>query len=85
MLLAALGITVSNVVFKRLAGEVDALMAAGTQLLIGAVPLAALAVLTEDPTTVEWSPAFVASLVGLALPGTALVYWMWVSVLETTP
>ncbi|MDW3178643.1 MAG: DMT family transporter [Acidimicrobiia bacterium] len=84
-LLAALGITVGNVALKRLAGEVDALVAAGTQLLIGAVPLAALALLTEDPTTVKWSPAFVASLAGLALPGTALVYWMWISVLETIP
>ena len=85
VLLAALGITVSNVAFKRLAGEVDALMAAGAQLLIGAVPLAALAALTEDPMMVEWSPAFVASLVGLALPGTAVAYGLWVSVLESTP
>ncbi|NNC81376.1 MAG: DMT family transporter [Acidimicrobiales bacterium] len=84
VLLAALGITVSNVAFKRLAGEVDALIAAGAQLLIGAVPLTALALLTEDSSAVEWSPAFAASLIGLALPGTALAYGLWVSVLEST-
>lgn len=85
VLLAALGITFSNVAFKRLAGDVDALMAAGIQLLIGAVPLAALATITERPTAVQWSPVFVASLVGLAIPGTAVAYWLWVSILEATP
>ena len=85
VLLAAAGITVSNVAFKRLAGDVDPLMAAGAQLLIGAVPLAALAAVTEDPTSIAWTPIFVVSLIGLALPGTAIVYGLWVSVLETTP
>jgi len=85
VLLAAFGITVSNVAFKRLAGQVDALMAAGFQLLIGMVPLIALAVLTESPTDIDWSPKFILSLVGLALPGTAVVYWLWLSALETMP
>ncbi len=83
VLLAALGITVSNVSFKRLAGEVDALMAAGAQLLIGMVPLVVLAALTETPSDVEWSPRFILSLLGLSLPGTALVYWLWLSALRT--
>ncbi len=85
VLLAAGGITASNVAFARLAGTVDALMAAGTQLLIGTVPLAGIALLSETPADVEWSATFLASLFGLALPGTALVYWLWLSVLETVP
>lgn len=83
VLLAAAGITVSNVAFKRLASTVDALMAAGTQLLIGMIPLSLIAVLTETPSDVDWSPTFVFVLFGLALPGTAIAYWLWLSVLET--
>lgn len=83
VLLAAAGITVSNVAFKRLASTVDAVMAAGTQLLIGMIPLTLIAVLTETPSDVEWSTTFVLILLGLALPGTAIVYWLWLSVLET--
>lgn len=85
VLLAAVGITVSNIAFKRLAGEIDALMAAGSQLLIGTVPLTGIAIVTESPSTIDWSPLFVFSLVGLAIPGTAVVYGLWVSVLEVTP
>ena len=83
VLAAAAGITVSNVAFKRLVGTVDALMAAGTQLLIGMIPLSLIAALTETPSDVNWSPKFILILLGLALPGTALVYWLWLSVLET--
>jgi len=85
VLLAALGITVSNLALKRLAGEVDALMAIGSQLLIGAVPLIVMSALTEAPYEITWSARFVVSLLGLALPGTAVAYWMWFSVLEKMP
>ena len=46
--LAALGITVSNVLIKRIAGKVDALMAMGLQMLIGSIPLA-LSAWTMEP------------------------------------
>ena len=81
--LAALGITVSNVLIKRLAGTVDPLMAMGAQLMIGGVPLALLAVLTEAPETVQWSAQFTLVLLVLALLGTSLVYWLWFSLLES--
>lgn len=84
IILAAAGITVSNVVFKRLAGSVDPLIAMGSQLLLGAIPLAAISMLTESPTNITWSATFVLSLLGLALPGTALVFWLWLTVLEST-
>ncbi len=83
VLLAALGISVSNVALKRLAGDVDALMAVGSQLLIGAIPLMVMSAMTESPISIIWSAKFILSLLGLALPGTALAYWMWFSILET--
>lgn len=85
VLLAAAGITVSNVAFKRLAGTVDALMAAGLQLLIGMMPLGLIAALTESPSEVTWSPKFVLILFTLAVPGTSIVYRLWLSALETLP
>ncbi|MEO6570994.1 MAG: DMT family transporter [Ilumatobacteraceae bacterium] len=83
VLMAAAGITVSNVAFKYLAGTVDPLMAAGTQLLIGMVPLSIIAALTETPGDIDWSPTFILVLLGLALPDTAMAYWLWLSALET--
>ena len=85
IVLAALGVTVSNVVIKRIAGNVDALMAMGLQLLIGSVPLAIVAWATEEPTTIRWTLPFVGALLVLSLFGSALVYWLWFSVLEKAP
>jgi len=36
----------------------------------------------EEPQNVVWSPRFVLILATLSLLGTALVYWLWVSILE---
>ncbi|WP_420402430.1 DMT family transporter [Nisaea sp.] len=83
--LAALGVTVSNVVIKRIAGSVDALMAMGLQLLIGSIPLAVIALIMEEPTEIDFSLEFVATLLVLSLFGSALVYWLWFSVLEKVP
>ena len=85
IILAALGVTVSNVVIKRIAGRVDPLMAMGLQMLIGSIPLVLAAWGTEEPATVRWSFTFVGILLALSLFGTALVYWLWFSVLEKTP
>ncbi|WP_422022417.1 DMT family transporter [Pyruvatibacter mobilis] len=85
IILAALGITVSNVLIKRIAGNVDALMAMGLQMLIGSIPLLLGAWAMEDPTAIRWSFTFIGALLGLSLFGTALVYWLWFSVLEQAP
>ena len=85
IILAALGITVGNVLIKRIAGEVDAMMAMGIQILVGGLPLLAGAWALEAPQSIVWSPTFVLALVGLSLPGTALVYWLWFSILEKVP
>ncbi len=85
IVLAALGITVSNVLIKRVAGNVDALMAMGLQMLIGSIPLILGVWAMEEPTAIRWSFTFVAALLGLSLFGSALVYWLWFSVLEKAP
>ena len=82
IVLAAVGVTVSNVAIKSIAGQVDGLFAMGFQMLIGSVPLAVAALLLEDQTAIQWTSVFVMSLLGLALFGSALVYWLWFSVLQ---
>ena len=85
IVLAAIGITVSNVVIKKTSGQVDALMAMGLQFLIGSIPLAVFAGATEDLQTIQWSISFVTVLLTLALLGSALVYVLWMSVLTEVP
>ncbi len=84
ILLSASGITISNVLIRYIASKIDALTAMGLQLFLGGLFLALIAIVTEDTSTVEWSPAFLFSLLGLSLPGTALAYWLWCHVLKKT-
>lgn len=84
ILLSVLGITISNVMIRYIAAQIDALTAMGWQLILGSIFLALIAILTEDTSSVEWSPEFILSLVGLSLPGTALAYWLWCHVLKKT-
>lgn len=84
ILLSASGITISNVLIRYIASQIDALTAMGLQLFLGGLFLALIAIVTEDPSTIEWSPVFLFSLLGLSLPGTALAYWLWFHVLQKT-
>jgi len=77
IILAAVGITFSNVLIRRTAGTLDPLVAMGWQLVLGSIPLAIIAMATEQVTAINWSGRFVFSLIGLSVFGTALVYWMW--------
>lgn len=81
VMLAALGITVSNVLIRYMKGRIDALSAMGWQMVFGSLCLTAIAFMTEDVTAIDWNWSFVVSLVGLTLPGTALAYWMWYRIL----
>lgn len=82
VLIAAAGVSVGNVAIKRLTGKVDAVMAMGFQLLLGAGPLAIIALSTEDVGSVIWSIRFITVLVALAVFGTALAFWLWFGALE---
>jgi drug/metabolite transporter (DMT)-like permease len=84
ILLSAAGITISNVLIRRMAAQIDSLTAMAWQLILGSAFLALIAIAKEDPSTVEWSPRFLFALLGLSLPGTALAYWLWCHVLKTT-
>ena len=80
--LAAAGVATGYVVMKRLAGEVDALVAMGVQLLLGGIPLAILSMFTEDLSAIAWSGNFLLVLVLLAVFVTALAFWLWFTTLE---
>ena len=81
IILGAVGITLSNVLIRYMARRIDALSAMGWQLVIGSFFLAVIAFFTEDMSAVTWNAPFIISLLGLALPGTALAYWLWYRVL----
>ncbi|HAW54223.1 MAG TPA: EamA/RhaT family transporter [Hyphomonas sp.] len=83
VIMATSGVAVGNIAIKSLATRVDAAMAMGLQLLIGAIPISILAFTTESPTAIDWSPQFIISLLSLALPGTALAYWLWQGTLQS--
>ncbi len=83
IIVSAFGISLSNVIIKHIASRIDPLVAMGVQLVFGGIPLAVIAVTTEDPTTVRWTVEFLISLIGLSLAGTALAYWMWCTVLKS--
>jgi drug/metabolite transporter (DMT)-like permease len=82
VILAAIGVSVGNVGMKRLAGQVDPIMAMGFQLLIGAVPLALLSILTEDVSLLRWSTEFALILAALSVLGLSLAFWLWFEALE---
>ena len=85
IVLASVSVTASNVAIKSISTDVDGLFAMGMQMLIGSVPLGIAAFFMEDQGAIQWTPVFMLSLVGLALFGSALVYWLWFSALETVP
>jgi len=85
IVLAASGVAFGNVLMKALSDRVDPLVAVAAQSLFGALPLAIAALLFERHSTIAWSESFIASLMGLALLGSALVYWLWFSLLESIP
>lgn len=82
ILFGAVGIAVSNVVLKRLAGKVDILRAMGWQLIIGALPLAMWAVTMENMYTVQWSLRFILNLFVLSVLGTSAAFVLWFSLLR---
>jgi drug/metabolite transporter (DMT)-like permease len=81
VLLAALGVAAGNVLMKRLAGQLDAYVLMGAQLVIGAVPLFILASVFESKSDILWSGQFFTALLVLAVLGTALANLLWFKLL----
>ncbi|HID54080.1 MAG TPA: DMT family transporter [Anaerolineae bacterium] len=82
ILLGAVGVAVGNVLLKRLAGQVDILMATGWQFVLGGLPLLLLAQQFELPAQIEWNILFVIVLLALGLLGTSLAFVLWFSLLH---
>ncbi len=85
IVLAAAGLAVSNVLMKGIRNRIDPLIAMSAQLLLGAIPLAVMALALEQPFQIHLSSDFGFSLIVLALPGTALAYWLWFWVHDRVP
>ncbi len=79
--IAALGITISNILIRLISNDLDPLSAMGWQLVIGSIFLALIAAMTEN-ISITWNSNFLLSLFGLALPGTAYAYWLWFRILK---
>lgn len=82
VLLGAVGVAVGNVVLKRVAGNVDAVVASGFSLVVGAVPLWALSASMGELTELHMSIGLVTTVTVLALFGTALVAVLWLDLLQ---
>ena len=82
VLLAAFGVALGNVLLKRLAGQVDLLMATGWQFTLGSADLLLTALIFEQPIKIQWTPSFILTLMVLSLAGTALAFALWFSLMK---
>lgn len=82
---ATVGCALGSAVTKRFGSDVDPIAAAAVQLLLGAVPLAILAFLSEPFTSVVLEPRFLALVIVLGIGGTAVTFTLWISVLKDCP
>jgi len=82
VLVGATGVAIGNVLLKRIALQVEPLIAMAWILLLGAVPLIAAAAMFEQAASIDWSMASVLNLVVLSVFGTALAFVLWLDVLR---
>lgn len=82
--ISMLGISISNVMIKHAVATIDPLVMMGLQLVFGAIPLGVASPFLDVDRAIEFTGTFTLSLILLALPGTALVYWLWTDVLRKT-
>lgn len=85
VLIAALGIALSNVLMKQLATRADIINAMGWQLLIGALPLGLMSLFIEYGSSFQFTKSFVLSLFALSLLGTSLPFVLWFWLLQRCP
>lgn len=84
VLMGACGVAVGNVALKRVANDVDPIVAAGWSLVVGAIPLWILAAVLGEATPHHLSADLMWSTATLALLGTALVSLLWFDLLRRT-
>ncbi|ACV26734.1 protein of unknown function DUF6 transmembrane [Kangiella koreensis DSM 16069] len=85
VLIAALGIAISNVLLKKMANSINILYAMGFQLLLGSIPLGLITVFQVPllPFSFNWDYTWI--LLALALPGTALPFILWFWLMDKAP
>ena len=81
-LLASAGIAGGSVIVKHIGPRVDFLTATAWQYLLGALPLLAWAVLTEEIGQTTWSLALLGGLLFLGLAGSAGASLVWFLLLQ---
>lgn len=82
VLLGAVGVAAGNVIFKRMALQLDPVVSAGLALLAGGLPLWLLAALLGEAVPHHASARLAWTLAVLALLGTALVLVLWLDLLR---
>jgi len=82
VLVGATGVAIGNVILKRIANQVDPLMAMAWILLLGAIPLAGAAAVFEPAEVMHWSLSAVINLLVLSVFGTALAFLAWLDLLR---
>jgi drug/metabolite transporter (DMT)-like permease len=85
VVIAAMGMAVSNILLKKSAMKVDVLFAMGFQLLIGSIPLCLFAFFQASSSEVILNWDYVWILLLLALPGTALPFILWFWLMNLAP
>jgi drug/metabolite transporter (DMT)-like permease len=84
--MAAISWAIGTILIKRLRAQqaVDLLSLTAWQMLLGALPLAGLAlVVPEHPT--NWSVPYLAILAFMSVMSTALGWWLWILILDRVP
>lgn len=74
---AALAISLSAVILRRMRAGEDLELVIGWELLLGALPLLGFSAWLERGMRVEWTSTFVALLAFLGTVGTAAATWTW--------
>ncbi len=82
---AALGIAISNILLKKVAKQIDIFYAMGGQLVIGSLPLLALAPSLETVPALFENSTYLVILTTLAIPGTALPFLLWYWLMDKAP
>ena len=82
---AAIGIAISNILLKKLATQIDIFYAMGGQLVIGALPLLVIAPSAISPSVLNLDASYMAILMTLAVPGTALPFLLWYWLMAKAP
>jgi drug/metabolite transporter (DMT)-like permease len=77
---------VGTILVKRLRAtkSIDLFALTAWQMLLGAVPLAILALAVPEKPT-DWSLNYVGILVFMSLVSTALCWWLWIYILDRLP